>query len=151
MSLVLELVVPRRLESPNRLRGFHWRRRHQDTKQWEYLVLAAAQRREALKPWSLISFELRKDERGLFQSHEVRRQERRRVVVEVEVKSRAHLIQDDDNLRFSVKPVNDALKRLGLIYDDSRDWLDQPMPVQRLAADKQPKTIIRIERLEAAS
>lgn len=148
MNTVLELVIPRRLESPNRLRGFHWSRRHRETRQWEYELLAAAQSRDALRPWSLITFELRKDERDLFQPHEIRRQERRRVEVEIELRSRAQLIKDDDNLRFCVKPVNDALTRLGLIYDDSRDWLDQPMPVQRLSADKQPRTIIRIHRVD---
>lgn len=144
---VLELVVPRRLNGQNRGRGFHWSRAYRDTKQWEQLLAWSAASLGALRDWSLVTYENVKDERGLFRPKEIRRQERRRVTVERQVVRQSHFIQDDDNLRFSVKPVNDALKRLGLIFDDSREWLDQPMPEQRVAEDRVARTIIRIERL----
>ena len=68
-----------------------------------------------------------------------------RLTVERQVPTRRHFIRDDDNLRFSVKPLCDALKRGGYIYDDSRKWLEHPTPTQSVSPDGQDWTIVTIE------
>jgi len=59
------------------------------------------------------------------------------VLVRREVPSVRNFCRDDDNLRFVTKPINDALKNLGFIYEDRREWLTQPMPLQAVSADGQ--------------
>jgi hypothetical protein len=68
-----------------------------------------------------------------------------RVEVERHVPSARNFIRDDDNLRFSVKPLLDALKRQGYIKNDSRKWLEQPTPTQHVSADGKDWTVVRIE------
>lgn len=149
MDEALELVITRRLESPNRMRGFHWRSRHRDTLYWESFIKIAAANPELLQRWNLITAtETRKGRTGKYYIYEIRRRERRRVTVTRLVPSARNFIRDEENLHFCVKPLNDALKRLGLIFDDSRNWIDQPMPTQAVAPDKIARTIVRIERLE---
>lgn len=152
MAEMLELVILRKLESPNKTRGYHWRSRHRETKVFEALLRCAI--RHDLNAWSLIlRTETRKDKLGQWRIFEERRQEKRRVTVIRQVKCRRQFIQDDDNLQFSAKPVNDALKRLGLVYEDKRKWMEQPPVLQEVSPDKIARTIIRIERIseEASS
>lgn len=149
MSDVLELVLPIRLDSPNKLRWAHWSKLSKESKLFRAAIAAIAGCR--IREWSVVEgVEWRHDGKRL-RPYEQKRKERRRVTVIREVKQASHFLQDDDNLRFCVKPLNDALKRLGLIYDDSREWLEQPMPEQRVSADKHVRTIVRIERLQEAS
>jgi len=61
--------------------------------------------------------------------------QRVRVAVAREVPSGRNFIRDDDNLRFCVKPLLDALKRLGFIRNDSRKWIELPTPEQRISTD----------------
>lgn len=152
MADVLELIVPRRLGSPNILRWSHWSAHARETKLWEAEIQIACFQVRGWQEWLLTSIEMQRDERGLYQPVETRRRERRRVTVIRQTRTRA-VITDDDNLRYATKPLNDALKRLGLVYDDSRDWMEQPTPVQEQAPDRKWRTIIRIERLsqEAAA
>ena len=124
---MLELRVPRRLESPNASRGAHWRVRHRITKEWEDL-LGWARVTAKVAPAMCIATE------------------KMRVSVERHVPSGRNFIRDDDNLRFSVKPVLDALKRLGYIKGDSRVWLELPLPTQHVSADGKDWTIVRIDR-----
>lgn len=150
MSEVLEIVLPLKLESPNRLRGYHWRQRHRETKVFQAAVSVIG--RYDIKTWSVVTgVEWRIDARGLRQPFELRRKERRRVTIIRQVTTRRQFIRDDENLHFAVKPLNDALKRLGLLYDDSRTWLEQPPVEQQLSADGHPHTIVRIERIAEAS
>lgn len=145
---ILELVLPLKLQSPNRLRGFHWKSRHRETKVFQAALSIIGG--VDLKPWSVVTgVEWRLDGRGLKKPYEIRRKERRRVTVIRQVATRRQFIRDDENLHFAVKPLNDALKRLGLLYDDSRTWLEQPPVEQQLSPDGQPYTIIRLERVEA--
>jgi hypothetical protein len=71
--------------------------------------------------------------------------QRRRVTFTRIVPSARNFIRDADNLMFSVKPALDSLKRLGLIYDDSMKWLEQPIPTQEVGKDW--ATVIQIEVL----
>lgn len=149
MNDVLELVIARRLESPNKTRGYHWRRRHRETMWWEALIKVAAANPERLQQWNLITeTHVRKGRTGKFYICDARKHERRRVTVVRFVRKAQAFIRDEDNLRFCVKPLNDALKRLGLICDDSRELLEQPPVEQRIAPDGVEKTVVVIERLE---
>jgi hypothetical protein len=125
----LVLRIPRRLESPNMWNGRHWRVKSRITLAWEYDIAYAD---------GLVAA------RGLYVCRQAPRY-RQRVSVERHVPSRRNFIRDDDNLRFSVKPLLDALKRQALIEDDSRKWLEHPTPTQHVSADGNDWTIITIE------
>jgi hypothetical protein len=75
---------------------------------------------------------------------------KQRVVVERQVASARNFIRDDDNLRFSVKPLLDALKRQGYIRNDSRKWLEHPTPTQSVSPDGKAWTLVTIEACDAA-
>lgn len=144
---VLAIGVPKRLGSPNETRGYHWRVRHRETKEWELLIGAAiAPYRER---WSLIErTEWRRARPGAsWGILEQRRQERRRVAVLRHVTHRRKFLRDEDNLRFATKPLTDALKRLGLLYDDARAWLEQEPTLEVVAPNGQDMTLIFIERV----
>jgi Holliday junction resolvase RusA-like endonuclease len=121
----LELLVPRELKSPNRWQGRHWRYKYRETQEWEKCIgytAMAAMRVKGLQGALLVL--------GAFPWQTC--QTRRRVTVTRYAPSRRRFIRDDDNLRFAVKPVLDALKRLKLIRDDHRKWLDLPVPIQEV-------------------
>lgn len=146
---VLEIRVPLRLASPNATRGHHWSRRHRETNTWELLIDGYAPAGHTA--WSLVAsanlVESRHGRRRV-QLHRIR--ERRRVTVTRLVPSARHFIRDEENLRFCTKPVNDALKRLGYLYDDSRRWMEQPLPGEEISPDGRDYTVIRIERVADA-
>ena len=52
---------------------------------------------------------------------------------------------DLDNLWGSQKPVLDALKNIGLIRDDSEEWLQLDAPTQVIG--KERKTVVTLEAL----
>jgi Holliday junction resolvase RusA-like endonuclease len=124
----MTICIPRELVSPNRWHGRHWRTKWRLTQAWEadlvYLALIGshAHRRMALDAPT-----------------------RQRVSITRKVPSRRHFIRDDDNLRFAVKPLLDALTRQGYIHDDSRRWIELPTPAQQISADGGYWTEIRIE------
>ena len=138
----MRLEIPRELKSPNRWNGRHWRYKHRETQEWEQFIwVKIAQQagtRDALQVLSVMN---------AIPSLKRVCQEHRRVTVTRYVPSTRNFIKDDDNLRFAVKPVNDALKRLGLIRDDSRKWLEQPMPTQAVSTDGRWRTVIEIEAI----
>ena len=134
----LTLRVPRELVSPNKWNGRHWRVKHQISQDWEQDIT-----------WSVAAHG-----RGLVAAIEAIRGPgksvgyvpgRIRVTIAREVPSYRNFIRDDDNLRFCVKPLLDALKRQGYIRNDSRKWIELPTPEQRLSADKQHWTVIQLE------
>jgi hypothetical protein len=129
--------VARRLRSPNTWQGHHWRVKDNETKSWQRLLLQAAPLSlpEAILRWRALAGTPAEWDQG---------PERRLVLVTRCVPSRQNFIRDEDNLRFTTKPLNDALKRMGLIYQDSRRWLEQPMPEQRVSGDGQDWTEITI-------
>ena len=123
----LELKIPRRLESPNTWNGRHWRVKHRLTTQWELEIMV--QRMPLVtKPYPNLHGE-----------------NKMRVSVERHVPHWRNFIRDDDNLRFAVKPLLDALKRQGYIKNDSRKWLDHPTPTQHVSADGKDYTVVIIE------
>lgn len=143
---MLTLRIPRELKSPNKWQGRHWRYKHQETKTWEMEIAVQTLRPEFRRNiWAILE--------ATNSMPAVRRtcQERRRVTVTRIVPSFRNFIRDDDNLRFSVKPLNDALKRLGLIKNDSRKWLVQPQVQQEVSPEGEWATVITIEPLGASS
>lgn len=150
MAEVLEIVIPVKLDSPNWLRNPHWSARNKETKMWQAAIHYSAGC--GLTTWTLkLGEKSTLDKRGHYRFVELRKKERRRVTVIRQVASRREFMQDDDNLKFALKPVNDALKRLGLLFQDSRKWLEQPPVDQQVSPDGRPYTIIRIERLSEAT
>jgi hypothetical protein len=119
--------MPRELVSPNVWNGRHWRVKHRISQDWEVELLHADRRRR----------------RGPVPG-------RMRVAITREVPSRRNFIRDDDNLRFSCKPLLDALKRAGYIKDDSRTWIELPTPLQALAADGGYWTVVTLTPAEEA-
>ncbi len=134
------LRVPRELPSPNVWNGRHWRFKHQLSQTWEkelqHATYHAADVRSFVS-WLQVAL--------LFQAAKKNGVSRRRVTITRETPSARSFIKDDDNLRFSVKPLLDALKRIGYIRNDSRKWLDLPTPAQKVSADSQHWTEIIIE------
>jgi hypothetical protein len=126
----IELRIQRKLRSPNEYLGMHWREKARERKAWQghianalVTALGVAGARCVLGPEAPLA-----GCRG-----ECR--DRRRVEVIRFAPGRRNFIRDDDNLRFSVKPVLDALKHLALIRDDHRKWIDLPTPTQEVSHD----------------
>jgi hypothetical protein len=117
--------------------------RHRDRNEWELELLAAAPR--DWRSWSLIErTEPIRNSHGEWRIREQRRPERRRVTILREVPHRRNLLKDDDNRAFCVKPLYDALKALGLIYDDASRWVERELREDPTGRDY---TTIRIDRL----
>lgn len=141
---MIELKMPRRLESPNTWNGRHWRVKHRISQEWEAAI-----------GWAVIEWTMRRTGQtlGLMDAVECLGGIKAagyvvdspvRVEVERHVPSSRNFIRDDDNLRFAVKPLLDALKRQGYIKNDSRKWLDHPTPTQHISADGKDYTIVKI-------
>jgi hypothetical protein len=133
----LTLLVQRQLKSPNAWNGRHWRYKHRESQEWEMHVFA--------------QIAIQRGAGAALKASERRPWERRKVSVTRLVPSLRNFIRDDDNLRFSTKPLNDALKRLGLIHDDSRKWLEQTLPTQEVSTDGQYWTRITIEPADSGA
>lgn len=131
----MEITVNRELKSPNKWQGRHWRYKHKETQEWEQAIWVEIAQQRGVK--SIL---------GALQAMGVGEtcEEKKLVVVTRLVPSARNFIKDDDNLRFATKPLNDALKRLKLIHDDSRKWLEQGIPTQEVSSDGQYYTRIRI-------
>jgi hypothetical protein len=133
MSKHLTLKIPRRLESPNTWNGRHWRVKHQLSQIWEGEILYGNHWGDGVEG-VVLTFD-----------GDGNQTQRVRVTVERQVPSARNFIRDDDNLRFAVKPLLDALKRQGYIRNDSRKWLEHPTPTQSVSEDGKDWTIVTIE------
>lgn len=123
-ALKVTFTIGRELRSPNR-----WKRHlaeWAESKTWQRLLLASVRNLplHVLFPWP---------------------EGRRRVTVTRWVPTRRNFLLDRDNQHFVVKPLNDALKRLGWIKDDREIWLEQPIPTQEVSGDGRYWTIVEIE------
>lgn len=135
----LELKMPMALRSPNDYLGVHWREKHRERTAWTSMITAAvieavgvAAAQRLLGPAAPLP--------GCHGGCVVRR----RVEVTRLAPTRARFLKDDDNLRFCVKPLLDAMKRVGLIRDDRRAWVELPDPRQALSTDGQFWTWVTI-------
>jgi hypothetical protein len=143
----LTLRMPKELVSPNRWNGRHWRVKHRLSQDWEQalgggLLDAWAAQTEA-KPNLYVATVAMMGPRWAVGYVAPRM----RVAVTRACPSRRRFIRDDDNLRFCVKPLLDALRRQGYIRDDSRTWIDLPTPEQIVSADGGWWTIVRLTRV----
>lgn len=138
---MLEFRIQRRLETPNIWNGRHWRVKHRISQEWEGAIGATRMwtRGQVRSDVSLVQCLTGPAGVGLGAQGRVR------VEVERHVPSGRNFIRDDDNLRFCVKPLLDALKRQGYIKNDSRKWLDHPTPTQHISSDGKDWTVVRIE------
>lgn len=139
----MRLEIPRELKTPNRWNGRHWRYKHRESQEWEQAVWVEIARRTGARDMYQVLACM-----GALPKRVC--QEKRRVTVTRVCPSGRNFIRDDDNLKFACKPLNDALKRLGLIYQDSRKWLEQPTPGQEVSPDGKWRTVIDIEPVTAA-
>lgn len=142
---LLVILLPWRLDLPNRDRGHHWSKKNRLTKEWEQRIATIGGGR--LNPWKLITESRPVKTSTGYRLKETRRKERRRVTITRSVAHARYLSKDADNLRYVSKPVLDSLKRLGLIYDDARAWIEHPEPVEKVSPDGTDCTLITIERL----
>lgn len=140
----MTLKIPRRLESPNTWNGRHWRVKHQISQVWEQAVWAEDARKANARGVVAVLSRMNAIPALKRNPESIGRV---RVTVERQVASERNFIRDDDNLRFAVKPLLDALRRLGHIRDDSRKWLEHPTPTQSVSPDGKDYTIVTIEPL----
>lgn len=117
---MIELTIPRLPKSPNSLRAHHWTVKHRDKKDWDMEVTIARNRIGSSR-------------------HPTR--ERKSVTVRL---FSAKCPLDPDNLHGSIKPILDALKANGLIYDDAEEWLEYTVSQHKVATVKEARTEISI-------
>lgn len=123
----MELLLPRKLVSPNRIKtGLA---RHGDTKAWETMLLKA---------------HMVTDDQSLrFPARSKMRLEVWRLAP-----SKKYFL-DRTNCAFSIKGLEDALVRLQYLRDDSLKYLDGPYVEQDVSADRKYWTIVRIRKADA--
>lgn len=132
--------VARKLDSPNSWRA-HWSIEHTLRKWWEGAFTTAI----AVSGGFGSLARMRIDGQMPRVDHRVK------LTLIRQVPSTRNFIRDEDDLYFTRKPVNDALKRIGLIRDDRREWLDQAQTIQEVSPDGLYWTIVRVEPAEAGA
>lgn len=147
----MTLRIPRELVSPNKWNGRHWRVKHRISQDWQQeidwaVIVMQTQAFGAKAGESVLGLKQWAAGRQI----EMPVPQRMRVTVVREVPSGRNFIRDDDNLRFSVKPLLDALKRGGYIKNDSRKWIELPMPEQTISLDGKFWTVIALSPCEAS-
>lgn len=118
----MKITIPTVPLTLNRLLRTHWSERRNQGNRWMRLLL------EANCP--LVPFQCRREQKA-------------RVTVRVYRKK----LQDEDNFRGSLKPIFDAMKKLGLIVDDSRQWLEQDC-MELKAGKTDERTEIEVSMVE---
>lgn len=134
----IEIRLPHRLESPNKLLHAHWRARTAEKKAWHARLRAVIA--DAAGLTSLATHH----ERELEALGLARATSHRRVVVERQVPSIRNFIKDRENLVYSVKHLLDQVRGFGFVRDDSMKWIDLDV-CQRVSDDGRDWTVIRIE------
>lgn len=138
----LTIRMPRELVSPNQWNGRHWRVKHRMSQDWEHEIGLAVMltRFNGKNPGLMNAIGC-----SMGPKHWVGYETpKMRVSVTREVPSGRNFIRDDDNLRFCVKPLLDALKRQGYIRNDSRKWIELETPEQRISSDGKYWTEVRL-------
>ena len=134
---ITEFWMDKTLVSPNRLIGRHWAAKHRERDEWMVWL------RAALTPEQLAAL---REASGC--AHPANHFGAQQMRVEIHVVQPSHLF-DEDNLEVSLKPLLDAMKAVGLIWNDSPRWLLRPRATQELAknccrSDGKPGTRVRI-------
>lgn len=113
----ITFLIPQKLEGTNAgMWGGHWSKKHKATSQWEtFLKIVMADYAKA-------------DTVSGFRPHYIRALNlppvvgRRVITITRFTPSTRNFLKDDDNCAMALKPIVDAIKRLGLIRQDSKDW-----------------------------
>ena len=106
-------VLEGKLESPNRFRA-HWSLQNSSRERWERRFRDVVCRTLGVASWEWL---------GQLGRRPTCAEKMTLQIVRL-VKSSREFIRDDDNLAFSRKGATDAMKRLGLLKDDRREWLE---------------------------
>lgn len=136
--------LPCELRSLNATMWGHWRNQQRVREQFEHELAGAMAAFVSLRevegwpPQERVAFDALLHQRA-----------RRRVRVFRFVPHSRNLIHDDGNLRACDKHVIDAMKRVGLIHDDRRTWLEHLPPDQFIATDRNFWTVIKLDRPDA--
>ena len=118
----IEMMIPGKIKSLNQLKN--GLARYGDTKGWENRIKKA---RIALDDESVCLPVM----------------DRARLEITRLIPSRGCLL-DQTNAEGGIKGLEDALKRLGYIFDDNHKWLDRPQVQQRVSDDRQYWALIQI-------
>lgn len=137
-----EFRIARELKSPNKTLWAHWRLKQAERQAWEETLLMAVSRYGGMETVAGVQFL-----KSLSVFVDPARKERRRIVLTRIVPSVRNFVKDEDNLAFSGKHLFDAMKRVGMISDDTRELLDAPRPTQVVSADGAYLTVIELQRL----
>ena len=136
--------LPRELRPLNDTLWGHWRTGQRERQAWElelegaiaaFLCVRAI---EGFAPGESHAM------RQLRRAKELR--ERRQVRVVRFVPHTRNLLRDDESVASCAKHLIDAMKRVGLIVDDSRDWMTRVPPEQHVAGDGAFTTVVQLDR-----
>jgi hypothetical protein len=139
---LLRLRIQRQLRGVNQWSGAHYASktgRHAESKMWQASIANAV----TLSLGVRVSLVLLSPASGLPTAVGACTT-RRRVSVQRLTPSARRFLRDDDNLVGAEKPLYDALKRLGLLKDDSTKWVDRVRLPQAVSPDGTFWTIIEI-------
>lgn len=124
------LVIAEKLTSPNKWMSSGFRQHGNRTK-WERLLKAAILRALGVASWQWLEELGRKPATHVKMTLQIVRL----------VPSSREFIRDDDNLAFSRKQVSDAMKHVGLLKEDRREWLETLTIHQDVAPNGKPMTV----------
>lgn len=141
-----EIRINRKLPSANATMWAHWRVKKREREDWEAALNGAAQAYAGVTTNAGLQLVKRSLSLFLNPGEKVRR----RVVVSRFVKHRREFCRDDMNLDFSHKHLVDAMKLIGMLYDDNRKWADIPKPTEAVSPDGQAWTVIEIQTVPMA-
>ena len=120
----VHLTIPLVPVSNNKLLRMHWRDRRRLNRQWLDEIWVA-----------------------LHQARVKGRPELDRVRIRIEIQ-RPRRRRDDDNTRGGLKPVLDAMVKLGLLADDSTEVIDSLEVMEVNCADSDPRhTVIKVTQI----
>ncbi len=123
-------AVGLKLETPNRFRA-HWSLQNSARAKWEKALQACIAQALGAAAWSSVLALGRRPACAQKMALQIVRF----------VPSSREFIRDDDNLAFSRKGSTDAMKRLGLLKDDRREWLDARPIHQDVSPNGTPITV----------
>lgn len=138
----LVAVIGAKLQSPNKHR-FHWSMQAGESARWEKHLRTVACKAAGIPSWAGVV--------------SLGRQPRCTVKMALQivrlVDSSRQFIRDDDNLASSRKCLTDAMKRIGLLKEDRREWLDAgpEQVLQDVAPAGHPLTVFCLWPAEQAS
>lgn len=151
---VARFTIGRELASPNKTLWKNWRIKSHDRQVWGTAIFNAiviyleanGQALSVLDRQVIANRAVPVDVGGKRIMRRLHRAPQQRCEVRIirEVPKKANFIKDERNLWFSAKHLEDALVAHCVIYDDSREWVTSPLPIQRVSEDGQYRTIVDV-------